>query len=240
MEVEWIKLSRWEVLTQELQVARTLRPVLLHVLPRAGLPLLQHLPWTWEEMNRATIACGSPHAALHLAARSGDWSQAPTESEVTQRLVSHTEEFARNLVVPLLVENVDYSPYDTLLRSPTDPNVVSEVCTRAGVGLLLDLAHARISAYHRGEDVCDYLARMPLHAVREIHVCGPALEYGKGLQDSHLEMQAEDYDLLSWALERSSPLVVSLEYGGTGPLFEWRSDSAALERQLSRLRKLCG
>ncbi len=239
VDVEWIKLSRWEVLARELEIARPLRPVLLHVLSRTGLPSLRDLPWGWEEMNRATEACGSPHAALHLAARTSDWPRTPTRDEVLQRLLAHAREFAHNLDAPLLLENVDYSPYDTLLCSPTDPEVISEVCERTRAGLLLDLAHARIAAYHRGEDVLDYLGAMPLDSVREIHVCGPALEQGKGLQDSHLEMQPEDYALLEWTLERTSPLVVSLEYGGTGPLFEWRSDPVALERQLLRLRELC-
>ena len=239
-EVGWIKLSRWDVLAEELAVARPLRPVLLHVLPRAGLPSLWGLPWTWAEMNEVARTCGSPHVALHLASRAADWPAPPRDEDVVERLVAVTRAFAERLEAPLLVENVDYSPHDTLLRLPTDPGVVRDVCERAGVGMLLDLAHARIAAHHRGEAVREYLAALPLGRVREIHVCGPAEEPGKGLQDSHLEMGEEDYELLAWTLGRARPLVVTLEYGGTGPLFEWRSDAEALERQLARLRELCG
>jgi uncharacterized protein (UPF0276 family) len=241
VEVEWIKLSRWGVLAQELAVARPLRPVLLHVLPRAGLPpaSLEALPWTWEEMNEATRACGSPHAALHLASRVADWESPPTDAEVVNRMVAVTRVFAERLALPLLVENVPYlGEWDTLLRPPTDPEVIREVCERAGAGLLLDLAHARIAAYHRGEDVRAYVGGMPLERVREIHVSGPGASPEKGLDDLHQELRREDYELLAWALERTRPRVVALEYGGTGPLFEWRSDPAALERQLTRLREL--
>jgi hypothetical protein len=105
------------------------------------------------------------------------------------------------------------------------------------VGLLLDLAHARIAAHNRGEDVCAYLSALPLERVREIHVCGPGPDRSGVLQDEHQEMGEEDYALLDWTLERTHPLVVTLEYGGTGSHFEWRSDLATLERQLTRLRE---
>ncbi|MDP9379436.1 MAG: DUF692 domain-containing protein [Chloroflexota bacterium] len=243
VNVEWIKLSRWSVLAEELAVARPLRPVLLHVLPRAGMPpdALPSLPWTWDEMNEATQACGSPHAALHLASRTTDWDAAPTDVEVVERMVKLTALFARKLSAPLLVENVPYfAHWDTLLRRPTDPEAIWEVCERTEVGLLLDLAHARVAAYHRGEDVRAYVGALPLHLVREVHVSGPGMNPEKGLRDRHQEMQQDDYNLLEWVLERSAPRVVALEYGGTGPLFEWRSDAVSLERQLRQLRRICG
>lgn len=238
VSVEWIKLSRWDAFAEELAVARPLRPVLLHVLPRAGLPSLDALPWTWEEMNATTAACGSPHAALHLASRAADWRQPPTRCDLLNRLAKATRTFASNLSAPLLVENVDYTPHDTLLREPTDPELIAEVCERADVELLLDLAHARIAAYHRGEEIHGYLSRLPLKRVREVHVCGPAVDAERGMHDAHAEMGEEDYALLAWTLARTSPLVVSLEYGGTGPLFARRSDAAAIERQLTRLRRM--
>ena len=240
-EVEWIKLSRWDVFAAELAVARPLRPVLLHVLPRAGLRSLDGLPWTWEEVNAATSACGSPHVALHLASRTTDWERPSSDAEVLERLVAGTQAFAEMLDAPLLVENVPfYTTGDTLLRPASDPAVISAVCERTGVGLLLDLAHARIAAHNRGEDVYAYLSGLPLNRVREIHVSGPAPDRSGVLQDEHQEMGEVDYALLDWTLERTHPLIVTLEYGGTGPHFEWRSDLPTLERQLTRLRERRG
>lgn len=83
------------------------------------------------------------------------------------------------------------------------------------------------------------MERLPLELVKEIHVCGPAPDPRDGmLGDRHLEMQEADYELLARTLRRTGPRIVTLEYGGTGPKMEWRSDIDALERQLQRLRHI--
>lgn len=235
--IDWIKLSRWETFGDDLGIARPIRPVLLHVLPRAGiLPPLQP---SWDELNTAVEACGSPHVALHLEARPTDWEAPVSDREVIERMVAVTTEWAMHMQVPLIMENVPFYGHRGTLRIATDPDVMREVCERAGVDVLLDLGHARVTAWHRGENVKQYVAALPLDRVRETHVSGPAHDPSEGLRDGHLEMQEEDYALLSWVLERAAPAIVSLEYGGTGPLFEWRSDIGALERQLDRLRHIC-
>jgi uncharacterized protein (UPF0276 family) len=239
-DVDWIKLSVWEDFPEQLASARPLRPALLHVLPRAGLADLAGLPWTWDELNQAIAACGSPHVALHLEALPGDWDAPPSEADVVERLVAMTRSWAERIVVPLLVENVPYYGFRGTLAPAIAPDVIRKVCAEAGADLLLDLAHARVTAWHCDEDARAYLAALPLDRVREIHVCGPLLDPKEGLRDRHQEMQAEDYDLLAWALDRTDSLVVTLEYGGTGPLFAARNDVDALERQLNRLARMCG
>ncbi len=238
VHVDWIKLSRWEVFQEELLVARPVRPVLLHVLPGAGRPSFADVDW--DGLNRAMKDCASPHTALHLEATRADWEDGePSDDEVVERLVAGTRMWASRMEAPLLVENVPF--YDGVrgsLRPATDPDVIGEVCKRADVGLLLDLAHLRVACWHRGEDPHSYLRRLPLERVREIHVCGPEMTEDMGLRDRHLEMGTEDYELLQFALEQTDPLVVSLEYGGTGPKFVWRSEIDALERQVRMLDEM--
>jgi uncharacterized protein (UPF0276 family) len=116
-----------------------------------------------------------------------------------------------------------------------DPAFISGVVEETGCGLLLDLAHARVAAHYHGEPVRDYLARLPLDRLVEIHVSGPRPLEANGktgdgrLYDAHRSLQEEDYTLLRWVLERSAPRAVTLEY--------WR-DRAQLETQLRRLRAL--
>jgi uncharacterized protein (UPF0276 family) len=116
------------------------------------------------------------------------------------------------------------------LRCATDPEVITTICNEADIGLMLDLAHLRVAAWHRKEEVDNYLEAMPLNRVREIHVCGPATDPEHGyLRDRHLEMQETDYNLLLNTLTLTDPVVVTLEYGGTGPKFEWRSEIDVIE-----------
>src|SRR5699024_9908725 len=125
------------------------------------------------------------------------------------------------------------------LRCATDPEVIHQVCEEAGVGLLLDLAHARIAACYRQENPNEYLNKLPLQHVKEFHVNAPGLDEEAGyFRDLHFEMQEEDYELLGNVLDQCKPDIVTLEYGGTGPKVEWRSDIGAIERQLNRLREM--
>jgi uncharacterized protein (UPF0276 family) len=116
-----------------------------------------------------------------------------------------------------------------------DPAFVAGVVEEAGCGLLLDLAHARVAAHFQGEPVHDYLTRLPLDRLVEIHVSGPRpLPDSKGagggwLFDAHEPMQEVDYGLLAWVLERTRPRAVTLEYS---------KDRAQLKMQLHRLRAL--
>lgn len=236
VDVDWIKLSRWDVIDEELAVTRPLRPILLHVLPQASRPSFDD--WDWQKVNEIIASCGSPHIALHFSADPSDWSVPPADEEILIRMINGVNTVRQKLRVPLIIENVPYYGFKGSLRVATEPERIAEVCYETGTGLLLDLAHLRVAAWHRGEDPVSYLLRLPLKAVREIHVTGPEMDPKEGLRDRHLEMQEEDFALLERALQESQPEIVTLEYGGTGPMFEWRSDREALKRQLLRLQSL--
>lgn len=112
--------------------------------------------------------------------------------------------------------------------------MIRAALTRTGCRFLLDIAHAELAAWHRGEAVEDYLDRLPLSLVSEVHISGPAMVDGE-LRDRHEEIGQGEYALLELVLSRAPVSVVALEYGGVGPLFERRTDHQALGRQLRRL-----
>lgn len=239
VDLDWIKLSRREVLQQEMAVARPLRPVLAHVYPRAGLPSFDDTDWA--QLNREIADCGSPHIGLHFSALPEDWQQPVSDDEIITRMQNHVRLWCEQIDVPLLIENPPYFGFQGTVRCATDPEVITDVCHRTGAGLLLDIAHARVSAVYRKENVHHYLERMPLESVREIHVNGPKLDVSKGyFTDAHEEMADEDYRLLAWVLERCNPMAITLEYGGTGPKMEHKTDIRALRRQLNRMNRMIG
>lgn len=237
-EVDWIKLSREDTLLEEIALCRTVRPMLVHTLGHAGMPPEDLNAVDWDGFNQALRAAGSPHIAIHLLSMPADWSAAPSDDEIRERMHRQILTAKAKLQVPLLLENVPLGGSKGIYPLCVQPGFIREMLDATGTDLMLDTAHLRCAAYHLGVDERAYATALPLERVREIHVCGPRLEPGAGMRDRHRELEEEDYALLAWLLERTAPAMVTLEYGGTGPVFEQpgMNDPAALRRQLVRLK----
>lgn len=151
------------------------------------------------------------------------------EEEALDLLCQAVETLQAQLPVPLLLENMPAWPLPD--RDPVVmPDFVGRVLAQTGCGLLVDLAHARVTAAGMGCDAQSYLEALPLDRVVEIHVSGPRYEAGR-LMDAHEPLQEQDYDLLVWLLQRARPRAVTLEY--------WR-DRIQLREQLLRLQQTLG
>jgi len=145
----------------------------------------------------------------------------------------------------LTVENVPYWGRGVVPNQSfvgTLPEIMSHVVTHNKVGLLLDFAHARITANALGMDVKEYISALPVQSLRELHVSG-VQEIDGRLRD-HMALQDADWELVSWGMEQiragrwAKPWAIALEYGGVGEKFEWRSDKGQLATQVERLREL--
>lgn len=139
---------------------------------------------------------------------------------------------AAAIPVPLILENLDYNPTGAY-EHVCEPEFIAAVLEATGTGLLLDLAHARVSAARFGRPIEDYLDGLPLDRVLQLHVSGPRWHPAEGaagiLRDDHEPLLEEDYDLLEEVLSRTEPRALTLEYG---------RDAAALKGQLGRLGKV--
>lgn len=183
--------------------------------------------------EQAILRTGSPWFSLHLGFSAervrfadGMLPLSPTLDRDTclTRLIETIARVKRSLSVPLLIENLDYCPggaYEHICR----PDFIAEVLERTDCGLLLDLAHLQVSADWQGLSPEEYLARLPLERVVEVHVSSPR-RVGERLDDQHEELLERDYELLRLVLERSQPRAVVLEY------------SRAAERLSDQLRRV--
>jgi uncharacterized protein (UPF0276 family) len=140
-----------------------------------------------------------------------------------------------------MAENVPYPDFYTdKPRLVSEPAVIRRVIEACDCGLLLDLAHARLSSESLGIDAHDYIEQLPVERLRELHVTGigPNRE---GRAEDHLPMTDPDWALFDWALQRirsgawASPEIVACEYGGVGPMFEWRSDADVIAHDIPRM-----
>lgn len=112
-------------------------------------------------------------------------------------------------------------------------------------------------------DAVAYIAALPAARTREIHITGiqtfddrwVAVLRAAGLDDAriahfagrwqdHLPFTDADWEFTAWAMDQlhsgawGEPWVVSLEYGGLGPLWSAFTDDAVLREQVPRLRDL--
>jgi uncharacterized protein (UPF0276 family) len=232
--IDWIKLSRDDTLEAEIAQCRPVRPCLVHTLPRCGQAAAEFRGADWPRFSRALLDAGSPHVALHLEVRAEDGP------DPVARMIDNLKVAQAQLPVPVLIENTVYRAGGEVLKVCCEPATISRVMAEAGVGLLLDTAHLRCSAHNMGLTPEEYCGALPLDQVREIHVAGiRRLDDGQ-LNDSHQEIEDADYALLAWLLERTAPLMVTLEYGGVGSIYDrpGMTDRERMRRQLRRLKEM--
>lgn len=113
---------------------------------------------------------------------------------------------------PLLLENYNYHPTNAY-EYVCEPETFSALIQAVDCGVLLDLAHAQISAHNLGwRDVYTYLQALPLDRVREIHINQPFYDPNMGqMLDRHLPITRDDLDLLRWTLAHTPAEAVTLE-----------------------------
>jgi uncharacterized protein (UPF0276 family) len=140
----------------------------------------------------------------------------------------------------VILENVPISgEKDRYLLPVVTPTAICQVVDETGCGLLLDLAHARLAARALDMDEREYLLALPVQRMRELHITGIGLH--EGVWIDHMEMQADDWELLDWVLERvrlgewGKPMIAAFEYGGLGAPFRWRSSRTVLAEQVPDL-----
>jgi uncharacterized protein len=143
----------------------------------------------------------------------------------------------------VITENVPLPEGEkTYLRPIALPTFFQRLMAETGCGMLLDLAHAAITARTLQTDPFTFFSEFPVRRIKEIHITGLGMHDGK-IHD-HMEMKDRDWNLFETALDHIStgewraPDIIAFEYGGTGTPFAWRSETRVLLEQVPRLNQL--
>ena len=151
--------------------------------------------------------CGVDGKALH------DLLPLPFTGASARRVAARVREASDRLERPMLVENISY--YMPLGASTLDEaEFVTEVVERADCGLLLDVNNVFVNARNHGFDAREWLSRVPLARVAQLHIAGHELVDGDEsvIIDTHgAPVRAEVDELLAWVIERLGPVPVLLE-----------------------------
>lgn len=246
IDCDTFKVPDWD---EVIAAASELRPVEVHFPLQLGasLPAESGLDRVAELLERTN----TPRLNLHVA---------PSRERFPDLAVDDVGQSARKLVLDglladlapfaerfgaenLMLENLPYrGPERGLLRAGVDAELLGSLLAASGCGLLLDVAHAVITAATLGIDVDDYLGELPTATLVDLHVSG--VRELDGSARDHMPLSAQDWELIERVFLRVAtgdwpvPRSVALEYGGIGPVFAWRTDSEVLAAELPRLAQL--
>jgi uncharacterized protein len=227
-------------------------------------------PADWARIETLMAQTETPFVNVHLASRVQDHPGIPANTNDPAHIEMLTEHLIRDVRVVVkrfgaervMVKN-DFDIGGEHLPPAYLPDCICRVVEETGCGLLLDVSHARIAAHDLGMDTREYIGRLPIQRIREIHVTGiqrfegPWIEalrqagidavtiqrFAGRLLD-HLPMTGEDWEFFAWAMTQvhsgawGRPWIVTFEYGGVGPLFQALTQADVLAEQIPRLYKL--
>lgn len=232
-----------------LQDAGACRPIYIHFPLHTSNGSLATTKW--DEIEEVLDQTETPYINVHLQAQTKDFPGMAADTHAPEDAARLTEAFIRDITEltvrfgpdRVIVENVVYRGAEGKVLYPCiDPAIFSRVVSETNCGLLLDTAHARLTCLALGIDAKEYIAKLPMSRLKELHVTGAQFD-GTRLRDS-MPMGTEDWDLIEWVLQQvreghfATPWALAFEYGGVGPGFEWRSEADVIAKQLPRLRKL--
>jgi uncharacterized protein (UPF0276 family) len=149
-----------------------------------------HLARLADLVERYEPQAVSEHLAwsTHAGAFLDDLLPLPYTHETLARICDNIDRVQSALRRPMLLENP--ATYLAFAEGDYDePEFISEVFRRTGCGLLLDVSNVHVSCINHARDRHDYLQRLPLERVGEIHLAGFATREDAGghplLIDSH-------------------------------------------------------
>lgn len=104
------------------------------------------------------------------------------------------------------LENLDYHPggaYDHIC----EPAFINRALKDWDAGITLDIGHLSVTCHHTMMDPFEFIRQIDSERILELHV-----SHANGGEDSHGLPDERDYKLVEFALSRSKPLYVKLEY----------------------------
>ncbi len=239
IDCDLFKCPEWEGL---LKVATAIKPVYLHLDITVGWDQVCDLDF--DKLRKILAATGTPHVNCHLAATPDLKVGNKTDrGKLLKQWVKELEVLKREFAgYPIISENLPFEPPIPEYHLASDAELINKAIIETDTGLLLDISHARITADTLGIDYQEYVEKLPLDRLYELHITGVRSYHGY-LED-HFEMQPEDWPSAEWAAEQirlgawREPEIVAFEYGGVGESFSWRTETWALEEQVPRLHAL--
>jgi uncharacterized protein (UPF0276 family) len=170
-----------------------------------------------RELDRFLVRTGTPWHSEHLCFTSVDANclhellPLPFTRDAVRHTITRARDLQARLPVPLLLENITY--YAELGAAEMDEaDFIMAVLEGADTGWLLDVNNVYVNALNFGFDPKEWLSRMPLDRVAQIHIAGHK-QFGNLTLDTHgADVIDPVIELMQWTLARlGRPVPVLLE-----------------------------
>lgn len=192
---------------------------------------LERLRALFERFEPAWVSdhlCWTQHAGQH----SHDLLPLPYTEEALATVARHVERVQERLRRPLVLENVSsYVSY--AISRMSEWEFLSELATRTGCRLLLDLNNVLVSSLNHGTSALEFLDAIPPEAVWQFHLANHT-DRGHYRFDSHQGAVPDAvWQLYDHALLRFGPVSTLVEWDEDIP--EW--DTLRAEQRKATLRE---
>lgn len=235
IEIDYIKFPDWPDLVEQ---AGHYRPAVVHFTLAAGNNTLADADWGLVERLLAQTETRYVNLHFYPSVQAHGSEQPAVEAALTDIQGVARRFGAENVIL----ENLPWPmPKGDLPLAAAEPAVLTRVVRESGCGLLLDLAHAWITARNTQQDEQQFLSALPVECIRELHLTG--VDWHAGQLCDHLAMTAPDWAGLDWVAAQvregnwPEPGYLTFEYGGVGEVFAWRTDREVIRSQAPRIVK---
>ncbi len=228
------KCPDWPELIQE---ALKINPVYVHFDIKLGSKRFSKI--NWGQVESLLDLTNTQYVNAHLSfPKTNDPELYKTT--VNQQLEFICGQFGKEKVI---IENAPFgNSKQPFQYPPSDPVFFHELINKHQCGFLLDISHAIRTANKLNFQPKKFIESYPLPFIKEIHMTGFKMIDGEKID--HYPMQDEDWQIFEWVLNliktnnNNPPEIIAFEYGGYGPLFNYRSDREMIQNQVPKFKKL--
>ncbi len=192
----------------------TQRDLLFHGLVGGGSDIASIHFWNEKdiELQKEYYKIGhTPYISVHI---NRDEGETETPENALTRIVENVSKLKEIFGMEVILENVPASYDSTQKHFLSNPDFITEAVEKSKSGFLFDIGHARVAADALHIPFEEYVRRLPMNHLMEIHLSG-CIETPQGrLRAPHKAMNEEDYLFLEQAIQNYPTIqTVTLEYG---------------------------
>ena len=164
------------------------------------------------ELQRDYFKRGNtPYISIHI---NRDRNEGENEEECAKTISENIKAIRKKFDMRILLENVPASekrPYNKFL---SNPEFITRVVNENNCEYLFDIGHARVAAEVLEIPFDEYVSRLPMDKLVEMHLAGSMRLKDGRLTANHSMLHEEDYEFIEKAVKKYKNLeVLTLEYG---------------------------